>query len=103
MSDRVELPQSYLDTIAGLLAEAEQNRAEIEEARQAATTGYDTGFALGHDTGLGARPDSKGFVHGLLAGYSEGVAERQRLVRELSESRRQQPQRRAPEHELEAG
>lgn len=44
---------------------------------------YAEAFDLGHDTGLGARQDTRAIVRGIIDGYSAGCQARHRLVAEL--------------------
>jgi hypothetical protein len=45
--------------------------------------GYEAGFTLGHDTGLSARQDTRGYVHGILDGFAAGTQSRQQLSEQL--------------------
>jgi hypothetical protein len=45
--------------------------------------GYQAGFTLGHDTGLSARQDTRGYVHGILDGFAAGTQQRHQLAEEL--------------------
>ena len=45
--------------------------------------GYEAGFTLGHDTGLSARQDTRGYVHGILDGFAAGTEPRHQLAEEL--------------------
>ena len=68
--------------------------AAYEQGRQAhLADGYQAGFALGHDTGLSARQDTRGYVHGILDGFAAGTQARQQLAGQLL--RRDQARRRA--------
>ena len=42
-----------------------------------------TGAASGHDTGLSARQDTRGYVHGILDGFAAGTQTRHQLVEEV--------------------
>ena len=44
---------------------------------------HPAGFTLGHDTGLSARQDTRGFVHGILDGFAAGSEQRHQLAAEL--------------------
>ncbi|HEV8275680.1 MAG TPA: hypothetical protein VGQ26_08285 [Streptosporangiaceae bacterium] len=58
--------------------------AAYEQGRQAHLAGgYEAGFALGHDTGLSARQDTRGYVHGILDGFAAGSQARHQLAEEL--------------------
>jgi hypothetical protein len=44
---------------------------------------YGQAYQLGHDTGLGARQDTRAMVRGILDGYSAGCRARHELIAEL--------------------
>jgi hypothetical protein len=44
---------------------------------------YGQAYQLGHDTGLGARQDTRGMVRGIVDGYSAGCRSRHELVADL--------------------
>ena len=96
----IEVPKETLDAISELLGGGEEHdqavrSAAYEKGRQAALKGdYDSGFTLGHDVGLSAQQESRGFVHGILAGFEAGTQERQKFARELLRPARR-PQRQA--------
>ena len=55
-----------------------------EQGRDADLAGeYEAGFTLGHDTGLSARQDTRGYVHGILDGFAAGTQARHQLAEEL--------------------
>lgn len=45
------------------------------------------GRAIGFDTGLGARQDTRAFVHALIEGFAAGTAERHALAEDLTRER----------------
>jgi hypothetical protein len=58
--------------------------AAYEQGRQAHLSGgYEAGFPLGHDTGLSARQDTRGYVHGILDGFAVGTQARHQLTEQL--------------------
>jgi hypothetical protein len=58
--------------------------AAYEQGRQAHLSGgYEAGFTLGHDTGLSARQDTRGYVHGILDGFAAGTQARHQLAEQL--------------------
>jgi hypothetical protein len=58
--------------------------AAYQRGRQAHLSGgYEAGFTLGHDTGLSARQDTRGYVHGILDGFAAGSEQRHQLAAEL--------------------
>ena len=68
--------------------------AAYERGRQAHLSGgYEAGFTLGHDTGLSARQDTRGYVHGILDGFAAGTQARHELAEQLL---RRDQARRAP-------
>ena len=68
--------------------------AAYERGRQAHLSGgYEAGFTLGHDTGLSARQDTRGYVHGILDGFAAGTEQRHQLAEQLL---RRDQARRAP-------
>ena len=68
--------------------------AAYEQGRQAHLSGdYQAGFTLGHDTGLSARQDTRGYVHGILDGFAAGTEQRHQLAEQLL---RRDQARRAP-------
>ena len=68
--------------------------AAYERGRQAHLSGgYQAGFTLGHDTGLSARQDTRGYVHGILDGFAAGTQARHELAEQLL---RRDQARRAP-------
>jgi hypothetical protein len=51
--------------------------ATYEQGRDAQLSGgYEAGFALGDDTGLSTRQNSRGYVHGILDGFQAGTQAR---------------------------
>ncbi len=64
---------------------------------------YETGFTLGHDTGLSARQDTRGYVHGILDGFQAGCEERRQFLDDLlRRDRARQIASRQPDREAEA-
>jgi hypothetical protein len=58
--------------------------AAYEQGRQAHLSGgYEAGFTVGHDTGLSARQDTRGYVHGILDGFAAGSQQRHQLAEQL--------------------
>jgi hypothetical protein len=58
--------------------------AAYEQGRHAHLSGgYEAGFTLGHDTGLSARQDTRGYVHGILDGFAVGTQARHQLAEQL--------------------
>lgn len=99
----VQVPRSYLDALTDLLGSGHAHDEQVREqgrreGQDAATHGYSTGWALGHDTGSSARQDTRQYVHGILDGWAAGCDERQELVKDLL--RRSAPRR--PERERQA-
>jgi hypothetical protein len=65
--------------------------------------GYDEGFTLGHDTGLSARQDTRGYVHGILDGFAAGSEQRHQLAEQLLRRGQARPAaRRQGDREAEA-
>ena len=55
--------------------------AAYQQGRDAHLSGgYEAGFTLGHDTGLSARQDTRGYVHGILDGFAAGTEARHQLA-----------------------
>jgi hypothetical protein len=81
--------RATLDMVIELIAHGHEHDERIwaaanEQGRQAHLAGgYDQGYTLGHDTGLSARQDTRGYVHGILDGFQEGCEERHHLVADL--------------------
>ena len=68
--------------------------AAYQQGRQAHLSGgYEAGFTLDHDTGLSARQDTRGYVHGILDGFAVGTEQRHQLAEQLL---RRDQARRAP-------
>lgn len=111
--EMVPVPRATLDRMLELLGTSHEHdervRAVGVREGQAVKTrdGYLTGYDLGHDTGLGARQDTRGYVHGILDGWAAGCQERQELADRLARStppgRSCTPTRAEAEAELEAG
>lgn len=108
-SDHVPVRRETLDAITEMIAHSHEHderlrAAAYEQGRQAHLSGgYQAGFILGHDTGLSARQDTRGYVHGILDGFQAGSEERHQLTGELL--RRDQARHigsRQPDREAEA-
>ncbi len=104
MTEFVSVPRETLDAVVEQLAGGGERDERLRVAgyqagRAAATHGYETGWALGHDTGLSARQDSRSFVHGIIDGFSAGSRERRQVGEELL-SRHRRPRRAEPELEV---
>lgn len=98
MSDRdnqyVPVAREHLAALLGLLGDTEHDdqvrHAAYERGREALLGSYDAGYALGHDTGYGARQDTRGFVHGILDGWEKGCEARQQLADDIRRGQRTQ-------------
>ena len=108
-SEYVPVRRETLDAITEMIGHSHEHderlrAAAYEQGRQAHLSGgYQTGFTLGHDTGLSARQDTRGYVHGILDGFQAGSEERHQLTGELL--RRDQARHsggRQPDREAEA-
>jgi hypothetical protein len=108
-SEYVPVRREILDAITELIGHSHEHderlrAAAYEQGRQAHLSGgYQAGFTLGHDTGLSARQDTRGYVHGILDGFQAGSEERHQLAGELL--RRDQARHigsRQPDREAEA-
>jgi hypothetical protein len=76
--------------------------AAYQQGRQAHLSGgYEAGFILGHDTGLSARQDTRGYVHGILDGFAVGTQARHQLAEQLlcRDQARRAAGRRQPDRE----
>jgi hypothetical protein len=98
-SEYVPVRHDTLDAIIQLIGRGgehdERLRADAyQQGRQARRSGgYQAGFTLGHDTGLSARQDTRGYVHGILDGFAAGTEQRHQLAQQLL---RRDQARRAP-------
>jgi hypothetical protein len=85
----VPVRHDILDAAAELLGRGHEHderlrAAAYQRGRQAHLSGgYQAGFTLGHDTGLSARQDTRGYVHGILDGFAAGTQARHQLAEEL--------------------
>ena len=85
----VPVRRETLDAIIQLIGRGGEHderlrAAAYEQGRQAHLSGgYQAGFTLGHDTGLSARQDTRGYVHGILDGFAAGTQTRHQLVEEV--------------------
>ena len=88
-SEYVPVRRETLDAVTELIGHSHEHderlrAAAYEQGRQAHLSGgYQAGFTLGHDTGLSARQDTRGYVHGILDGFQAGSEERHQLAGEL--------------------
>jgi hypothetical protein len=95
----VPVRRDILEAVTQLLGRGHEHderlrAAAYQRGRQAHLSGgYQAGFTLGHDTGLSARQDTRGYVHGILDGFAVGTQTRQQLAEQLL--RRDQAARRA--------
>jgi hypothetical protein len=87
--DYVPVRREILDAVTEMLGRGHEHdqrlrAAAYQQGRQAHLSGgYRAGFTLGHDTGLSARQDTRGYVHGILDGFAVGTQARHQLVEEL--------------------
>jgi hypothetical protein len=85
----VQVRRDSLDEVTELLGRGHEHDEQVKAAayqrgRQAHLAGgYEAGFTLGHDTGLSARQDTRGYVHGILDGFAAGTEARHQLADEL--------------------
>jgi hypothetical protein len=85
----VPVRRDILESLTQLLGRGHEHderlrAAAYQRGRQAHLWGgYQAGFTLGHDTGLSARQDTRGYVHGILAGFAVGTQTRQQLSEQL--------------------
>jgi hypothetical protein len=85
----VPVRRDTLDAITEMLGHGHDHDERVRAAayqrgRQAHLSGgYDAGFTFGHDTGLAARQDTRGYVHGILDGFAAGSQARHQLAAEL--------------------
>jgi len=88
-SEYVPVRRQTLDAITEMIGHSHERderlrAAAYEQGRQAHLSGgYQAGFTLGHDTGLSARQDTRGYVHGILDGFQAGSEARHQLAGEL--------------------
>ena len=98
-SEYVPVRRDTLDAIIEMIGRGGEHderlqAAAYEQGRQAHLSGgYQAGFTLGHDTGLSARQDTRGYVHGILDGFAAGTEQRHQLAEQLL---RRDQARRAP-------
>ena len=87
--DYLPVRRETLDAVTKMLADGHEHderlrAAAYQQGREAHLSGgYEAGFTLGHDTGLSARQDTRGYVHGILDGFAAGSEERHQLAGEL--------------------
>ena len=95
----VPVRREILEAITDMLGRGHEHdqrlrAAAYQQGRQAHLSGgYQAGFTLGHDTGLSARQDTRGYVHGILDGFAAGTEQRHQLAEQLL---RRDQARRAP-------
>ena len=88
-SEYVPVRRETLDAVTEMIGHSHERDERLraaahEQGRQAHLSGgYQTGFTLGHDTGLSARQDTRGYVHGILDGFAAGSDQRHQLASEL--------------------
>ena len=88
-SGYVPVRRESLDAVTEMIGHSHEHderlrAAAYERGRQAHLSGgYQAGFTLGHDTGLSARQDTRGYVHGILDGFHAGSEQRHQLAGEL--------------------
>ena len=103
----VPVRREILDAITQMLGRGHEHdqrvrAAAYQQGRQAHLSGgYEAGFTLGHDTGLSARQDTRGYVHGILDGFAAGTQNRQQLADQLlrRDQARRAVARRQPDRE----
>jgi hypothetical protein len=85
----VAVERDTLDAVTELIASGHDHdeklrAAAYDQGRQARLAGgYQEGFTLGHDTGLSARQDTRGYVHGIIDGFHAGCEQRHQLTADL--------------------
>jgi hypothetical protein len=80
----VSIRRGDLNRLVELLAGGHDHDQRVRDAAAAeAHQGWHNGYTLGHDAGLGARPDAQRFVAGLFAGWEAGCATRRQVARDL--------------------
>jgi hypothetical protein len=95
-SDRdeyIQVPRAQWEQVADLIAGGHEHDERVRRAAHDAGVaegravkighGYETGYELGHDTGLSARQDTRAYVHGILEGWDAGCQARHELAEEL--------------------
>jgi hypothetical protein len=103
----VPVRREILDTVTEMLGRGHEHDQQLRAAayqrgRQAHLSGgYQAGFTLGHDTGLSARQDTRGYVHGILDGFAAGTQARHQLAEQLlrRDQARRAAARRQPDRE----
>jgi hypothetical protein len=106
-SEYVPVRRDTLDAIIQMIGRGGEHderlrAAAYQQGRQAHLSGgYEAGFTLGHDTGLSARQDTRGYVHGILDGFAAGTQNRQQLADQLlrRDQARRAVARRQPDRE----
>jgi hypothetical protein len=107
-SEYVPVRRDTLEAVTELLAGGHEHDERIRAAayqrgRDAHLSGgYEAGFTLGHDTGLSARQDTRGYVHGILDGFAAGSEQRHQLAAELLRDGPRRAADRQPGREAEA-
>jgi hypothetical protein len=106
----VQVRRDILDAVTKLISSGHEHDERLragayQQGRQAHLAGgYETGFALGHDTGLSARQDTRAYVHGILDGFLAGCDQRHQLAEQLlrRDQARHSASHRQPAREAEA-
>jgi hypothetical protein len=87
--ESVPVRREILEAITQMLGRGHDHDGRVraaayQQGRDAHLSGgYEQGFTLGHDTGLSARQDTRGYVHGILDGFAAGSQARHQLAEEL--------------------
>jgi flagellar biosynthesis/type III secretory pathway protein FliH len=103
----VQVRRDTLDAVIELISSGHEHDEQLraaayQQGRQAhLADGYQTGFTLGHDTGLSARQDTRGYVHGILDGFHAGTEARHQLTADLVRRTRARPAARQADREAE--
>jgi hypothetical protein len=85
----VSVRREILEAITAMFGRGHEHDEQLraaahEQGRQTHLSGgYEAGFTLGHDTGLSARQDTRGYVHGILDGFAAGTQARHQLAEQL--------------------
>jgi hypothetical protein len=106
----VQVRRDTLEAVTELISSGHEHDERLratayQQGRQAHLAGgYQTGFTLGHDTGLSARQDTRAYVHGILDGFLAGCDQRHQLVEQAlrRDQARHSASRRQPAREAEA-
>src|SRR5262249_6614579 len=85
----VPVRRDTLDAVTEMLGRGNEHDERVRAAayqrgRDAHVSGGDDeGSTVGNDTGLSARQDTRGYVHGILDGFAAGSEQRHQLAEEL--------------------